>query len=198
MNLLLIAEACLKLGIPVAVLSWLMFSWLHSEGKLNIAANRKDLASDLKQMKKTHKDEKVAQAKRRKKAKPSLKERLQKLNFMQANESQGDQASDSANMIFDRWMWFGSGFYGLAALWTFIIVEVQDMLRFVFAFPGFAEIFKNGVIQAIIDLVMNQLMNILSAFIWFTYWSDGSLITWVLVAYLGYLAGLQVAKYQRK
>lgn len=198
MNLLLIAEACLKLGIPVAVLSWVMFSWLHSEGKLDIAANRKDLASDLKKIKKTYKHDKAEQAKQRKKVKPSLKEKLQNFNFMRANESQTDQANDSANMIFDRWMWFGSGFYGLAALWTFIIVEVQDMFRFVFAFPGFAEIFKHGVVQAIIDLVLNQLMNIFSAFVWFNYWSDASLLTWVLVAYVGYLAGLQVAKYQRK
>ena len=198
MNLLLIAEASLKLGIPLGVLSWVMFSWLHSEGKLDIAANRKTIESNLKQMKKTHKSEKVAQAKQGKLKKTSLKEKLQKLNFMHANNSPQDQTSDSANMIFDRWMWFGSGFYGLAALWTFVIVEIQDMLRFITTFPGFAEIFKDGVVHVIVDLIVNQIMNIVSAFIWFTYWSDGSMITWVVVAYLGYLAGLKVAKYQRK
>jgi len=40
---------------------------------------------------------------------------------------------------------------------------------------------------------MNQLSNLISAFMWFSYW-DGSMLIWVLVAYAGYIAGIEAAR----
>jgi hypothetical protein len=40
---------------------------------------------------------------------------------------------------------------------------------------------------------MNQLSNLINAFVWFSYW-DGSMLIWVLVAYAGYLAGIEAAR----
>ncbi|MFT6045345.1 MAG: hypothetical protein ACI9WC_001045 [Arenicella sp.] len=160
MDLLLILSATLKLGLPVLMLSWLLFSWLYREGKLERKADRKETAGSLKEMK-----------------------------IESKAKGQGGQ-----NYLYDKWMWFGSGFYGLAALWTFMVIELLDFAKFVFNFPGFASLFAEGIINTLVTVLVNQLGNILSAFIWFNYWSDGSPITWFLIAYLSYLGGIELAK----
>ena len=189
-----ILEASIKLGIPMAVLSGLLFHWLHSEGKLDIGADRKTIASNLKQMKKSQKDERrtAAKAPKKKTEHASFKARLAHI-FQFDNPVQND-ASDNANFLFDRWMWFGSGFYGLAALWTLVVLETLDVFRFIFAFPGFNAIFENGIIGAIVDFALNQIGNFVSAFLWFTYWGNDSVVVWILVAYLGYFVGTAIAK----
>jgi hypothetical protein len=156
----LILEAVFKLGVPILVLSWLLFSWLYREGKLQIKADRKAIAGSLKEMKKVSKQKDV-----------------------------GGQ-----NYIYDKWMWFGSGFYGLAGLWTFLVMELVDILNLIFNFPGFASLLADGFIKVIVRGLLNQLENIVSAFVWFNYWSEGSPVIWLVVAYFGYLGGIELAK----
>lgn len=160
MQALLILEAVFKLGVPIVVLSWLLFSWLYREGKLEIKADRKATAGSLKEMKKASKQKGV-----------------------------GGQ-----NYIYDKWMWFGSGFYGLAALWTFLVMELADIFNLFFNFPGFASLLEGGLVNVIIRVLLYQLQNILSAFLWFNYWSEGSPFIWLVVAYFGYLGGIELAK----
>lgn len=161
MDSLKILEAVFKLGVPILVLSWLLFSWLYREGKLEIKADRKSTAGSLKEMKKASKEKGV-----------------------------GGQ-----NYIYDKWMWFGSGFYGLAALWTFLVIELVDIVSFVFNFPGFASLLVDGFVKMIIGVFLNQLANIISAFVWFNYWSENSSpLIWFIVAYLAYLGGIELAK----
>ena len=90
-------------------------------------------------------------------------------------------------------MYFGRGFYGLAALWTLVVIEVSELIGFVFNFSGLDALFGDGLIAFLFNLAMNQLSNLINAFVWFSYW-DGSMLIWVLVAYAGYLAGIEAAR----
>ena len=161
MGILDIIEAAIKLGIPMVVLSWLIFSWLYRDGKLDRQAGRKDIAANVKQMKTSFKS----------------------------------KDKQKTNYVYDKWMWFGSGFYGLAALWTFIIVEISQFFSFLFNFPGFESLFGEGLFNFLVALALGQLGNIINAFIWFVYWSDdGSILVYFLVAYMGYWCGVELAK----
>ena len=115
--------------------------------------------------------------------------RLKKLKKSAAFEGQPDTIN-----VFNKWMWFGSGFYGLAALWTFVIIEVLQFLQFVFNFPGFAVLFEDGLIGFVIEFLLNQLGNVIQAFLWFGYWPSDSVIIWVLTAFVGYWAGVEMAR----
>lgn len=153
-------EALVKLGLPMAVLSWLIFSWLYSSGEIDRDADRKALGVRLKAMKKGFKA----------------------------------QTNDGVGMIYNKWRLFGSGFYGLAALWTFLVVEVLDLLRFLMSFPGPGELFQDGVISFFVALFLNQMGNGLTALLWFNWWPANSVLVWVIVAYGGYWLGLEVAR----
>lgn len=102
--------------------------------------------------------------------------------------------SKNSNYVYDKWMWFGSGFYGLAGLWTFAVIEISQFFGFIFNFPGFAELFADGIIDFIVTLLINQFGNVLSAFLWFGYWPADSILIWILIAYLGYWVGVEMAR----
>lgn len=103
----------------------------------------------------------------------------------------------SRDFLRRRWMKFGGGFYGAAALWTFAIIEFTDLTGLIVDFPGIATLFADGVFSFFVDVFVNQIQNFVSALVWFTWWSDeeDSLLTWVLVAYAGYLVGLNAARF---
>ncbi len=153
-------EASIKLGLPMVVISWLMFSWLYSSGEIDREADNKAVKLRLKKMKTSFKK----------------------------------KETQSSNYIYNKWMWFGSGFYGLAALWTFSVIEVSDFLSFIFRFPGFAVLFEDGIIGFVISVALGQLGNMITAFIWFSYWPADSILLWILVAYLGYWGGVELAR----
>jgi len=96
--------------------------------------------------------------------------------------------------VYDKWMWFGSGFYGLAGLWTFAAIEISQFFGFIFNFPDFSVLFGDGLIAFLIELGLNQLGNVIQAFVWFSYWPSDSMLIWILVAYLGYWAGVELAR----
>lgn len=163
MNALDLLQAMIMLGLPLAALSWFMFSWLFSSGEIDREDNHKTISTRLKKLKK-------------------LKKSIEK------------QEKQNTHYVYDKWMAFGSGFYGLAGLWTFAVIEISQFFSFIFNFPGFAQLFEDGIIGFIISLLLNQLGNFISACIWFTYWPADSILIWILVAYLGYWVGVEMAR----
>lgn len=155
MDFLLLLEAIIKLGIPMVILSWIIFTWLYGGGDLDRNAGRKSIEAQVKKIKKH---------------------------------------GGNSNYMMEKWMWFGSGFYGLAGLWTFAVIEIGDLLRVIFNPSSIPESFDHGFVTAAVELVLNQLGNLITAFLWFSYWADNGIITWLLVAYVGCWIGVELAR----
>lgn len=98
------------------------------------------------------------------------------------------------NLIYDKWMWFGSGFYGLAGLWTLLVIEVREFIGFLFNLSALRSWAADGFIDALIDFFLAQLGNVIQAFVWFNYWPADSIVIWVLVAYAGYWLGVEIGR----
>ena len=103
-------------------------------------------------------------------------------------------ATENPHFIFGKWMKFGGGFYGLAGLWTFAVIEILDFFRFVFYFPGIAQLLEDVIISFVVSFLINQFGNVISAFLWFSYWPAESILLWILIAYLGYWTGVELAR----
>ncbi|PCH60845.1 MAG: hypothetical protein COC19_05400 [SAR86 cluster bacterium] len=119
-----------------------------------------------------------------------------RVNLKKLKQVYKEDKSANKDYIFRRWMSFGGGFYGVAGMWTFAKIEVLELLSFIFLFPGFAKLFENGVIRLIVDLAINQFANFIAALLWFSHWprDSESTLVWVLIAYLGYLLGMHLAR----
>lgn len=103
-------------------------------------------------------------------------------------------ARSKAEFVYDKWMWFGSGFYGLAGVWTFAVIEIRQFFGFLLDYRSWAQLFDDGLVGLLIDFLLNQLMNMLQGLLWFSYWPAESILLWVLVAYLGYWVGIELAR----
>ena len=53
MDFLLLLEAITKLGIPMVILSWIIFTWLYGGGDLDRNAGRKSIEAQVKKIKKS-------------------------------------------------------------------------------------------------------------------------------------------------
>ena len=115
-------------------------------------------------------------------------------NLKEMKKSKEQPETDELGFLYKRWMRFGGGFYGLAALWTLVVSEMLDVYRFMVNFPGFTKLLEDGVIKLAVAFLINQIGNLVTAFVWFNYWSKSSVLLWVLVAYAGYWTGIQLAK----
>ena len=156
--------ACALLGLPMVAASWFLFSWLFGSGSADREMDRKTLHASLKKVKKK----------------------------LSADES--GSPDRRARFIYDKWMWFGSGFYGLAGLWTFVVIEIFQFLGFLFDARSWSALLDNGLVSFLIDFALNQLGNMLQGLLWFSYWPADSMLLWVLVAYLGYWLGVELAR----
>lgn len=163
MNLPDFMLALVLMGLPLACMSWFMFSWLYLRGDLDRDADPKALGKSLK----------------------SLKKKRNK-----TDDRYG------AGFLLEKWGWFGGGFYGLAGLWTFAVTEAVDIWQFVWGFDV-AALIERGPIGLLIDFLLNQLLNLLTALLWFTWWPADSMLVWILVAYLAYWGGIELARRQR-
>ena len=162
MGIVTILDASIKLGIPLAAMSWFIFHWLYSSGEIDREADRRVIKTKLKKMKKAFKN----------------------------------KESENKNFIYDKWTMFGSGFYGLAGLWTFTIIEIGDFFSFIWNFPGISVLIEDGLLDFIIGVLVNQLGNFVTALLWFGYWpgDEQSTLIWILIAYLGYWVGVEAAR----
>ena len=118
-----------------------------------------------------------------------------KESFRQAKKDWKENKKQSTDFLEQRWLRFGGGFYGITALVTFLLIETREIAGFIFNFPGFAELFKDGVVSLLVDIFVGQIQNFVSAMVWFTYWADTRQLMWVwaVVAYAAYWLGLSVA-----
>ncbi len=158
-NLLDLLLAVLLLGMPLVVLSWLLFSFLFESGEIGRDADHKLISERVKQLKKS--------------TEKSLKK---------------------SNVLYKKWMWFGSGFYGLAGLYTLAIIEIRELIGFLFNLPQLSSMLADGLVEALLQFLINQLGNIIQAFLWWNYWPADSVLVWLVVAYLGYWLGVELAR----
>ncbi|MEX0738961.1 MAG: hypothetical protein WD071_06445 [Pseudohongiella sp.] len=154
--------ALIQLGVPMAVISWLMFNWLYGAGQLPREAGHKAIREHLTFLRKRHKTHK----------------------------------SKNGNYLYKQWLFFGGGFYGLAVLWTLLVIEVGELVGLIANFD-LAAWFADGVLSLVLNVIVSQFGNIITALLWFAYWPEdggGAIVAWVITAYGGYLFGIHFAR----
>lgn len=109
-------------------------------------------------------------------------------------EKESKQPAES--VLHAKWMRFGGGFYGVAALWTLLAIEASGAAGVIAHPSSLEDMFRGGIGGFITHWVTNQVGTLVQAALWFTWWpgKGNSPVVWVIVAYAGYLAGLHLAR----
>lgn len=120
----------------------------------------------------------------------AIKARVKKLRTLPSlNGNRGKR------YLYDKWVWFGSGFYGLAGIWTLIVIELGELAGFLGNLDSFSGLGETSIVSFVINFFIDQLGNLLQAFLWWGYWPADSILVWLGVAYLGYWIGVELARH---
>ena len=119
-----------------------------------------------------------------------------RLKEIKKDEKESKETSDS--VLHTKWMKFGGGFYGVAAAWTLIYIEASGIIGVILHPSIIADTFHKGLVNFITQQISSQISTLIDAAIWFTWWPDRGHgpLAWFVVAYAGYIAGLNLARYE--
>ena len=111
--------------------------------------------------------------------------------------SQKDRKTrEKVDPVTHQWLRFGGGFYGLVALYTWLLIEWDDLASF---FTGIWRLVFRLDLGAVIGLAVNlfieSIMNFVVAIAWPAYWLAEYRQPWLLLlaAYGGYWLGIEAA-----
>jgi hypothetical protein len=173
-------RALLNMGLPVGFFSFGLVWWAISRGYLNGDGGVTGIGKEIKALsderKKTNKERK--KIKKGKAPDRSLEER-------------------KFDPVQEKWMKFGGGFYGVVAFYTYVVIEWNEIVDFVSGFGGFIAMFGRISVAALIELMVNSIVNFIAAIAWPFYWVSNAqsefFWVWFMVAYAGYWAGIRLA-----
>ena len=98
-----------------------------------------------------------------------------------------------------KWLKFGGGFYGIVAMYTYMLVEWNEIVSFISGFGGFGAFIRNLGIDVIIRMFIEGLKNFITAVSWPIYWMgefDSDYIwLWLVISYAGYRLGMKLAQH---
>lgn len=157
----------LKVFLPVALTSYFLLGWLLYSGRMAPYADKKDFEAKLASLKKGHKE----------------------------NAKSKNKAQRETNYALNKWMSFGGGFYGTAALYSYAAIELAELVGFVIKMLNPANWTFDISISLIIGFFINSVMNFVAAILWFNYWHIGGGLFWInfITAYMGFALGARLA-----
>lgn len=163
--------ALLLVGVPIGVFTLALVWWALKGGYFKESQDTNALKREMKAMSRSGKE----------KNKDGVKEESRQLHPLQK-----------------KWAKFGGGFYGIVAFFTYIVVEVREIITTIINLGGFIDFIRQLNLNVIIQMSVQALMNFVSAMAWPAYWmkriDTGQVWIWFVMAYAGYWVGLNLAQ----
>ena len=167
-------KAAFIAGIPVALTSYLLAWWALKNNYFGTidGVGVKGLEQEVKRLTKARKKKK-------------------------GKDEPAEPNPPKMNPVHNKWLSFGGGFYGVVALLTYALVELNEVRDFISNLGGLTQWLSNISIDTIINFLIDSLKNFVIAISWPWYWmteiSSRQPWIWFLVAYGAYWAGTRFA-----
>ncbi len=102
------------------------------------------------------------------------------------------------NPLHSKWLKFGGGFYGIVAMYTYGLVEWNELRAFVSDLGGAASFIRNLNVGVLISIFIEGLKNFITAISWPLYWmsefGSNNIWIWMCIAYAAYWFGAKAAQ----
>jgi hypothetical protein len=172
-----IFRAIIMGALPVATFTILVLQWSIASGRMEPLDGKGNLRKQHRVAVKTHK-------------------RAKKIATHPSVDELPSMPSRTGDLLHNKVMFFGGGFYGTMAILTYLIVEIIEIWNFLENIFFSNNWFSGISFDLIISFIINSVMNMVAAFLWFQTLRDYVEIDngwiWLVVVYLGYLAGLKI------
>lgn len=112
---------------------------------------------------------------------------------------QWEENGERGNPVFQKWMTFGGGFYGMMSFITYIVIEGREIVSFFAEHSTIDALLEQLTFGNLIGLFYQSFLNLIPAFLWWAQWPDFIDMSngwiWLIVAYLGHEAGVYSASW---
>jgi len=180
-------RALWAMALPVGLFSFALVWWSMSRGHLKGEGGVRGLTREIKA---------ISTADKQRKKLKKQHDKASKRNLAELPEL--PQETRSRDPVYDKWMKFGGGFYGVVAFYTYLVVEWNEIVDFIAGFGGFWAMLQRISIGAAIEMLVNSIVNLVAAFVWPVYWLTHlpGRQPWLLLiaAYVGYWLGIRLAQ----
>jgi hypothetical protein len=192
MQIIIEAIKATALGaLPIACFTFLTVQWAIVSGRMPKFSDAKDLQAQYKKQRADIKEAKRLAKEKKKAGQPEIEQTQQENTSFFHKRKGGD-------LLYNKLLFFGGGFYGTMALFTYLIIEVVEIIKFLSKIIDVTHWHFTFSIQFLVDLFINSIMNIVAAFVWFQtlpeYVDVNNGFIWIAAAYLGYLGGVYFTK----
>jgi hypothetical protein len=187
--------AVMLAGLPLMALTLAVIWWALHRGRLK-GKSVGELQKSIEALAAQKKSDKKKQKARQKSAQAQRDETG--LEGLDEDWSDGGESREKLDPVLEKWFSFGGGFYGLVALYTWLVVEWNEVWDFLGDLPGIVFSFDPGaLITLVINFFIESLMNFITAIAWPVYWLGiaGNPWVWIAVAYGGYWLGIKAAQH---
>lgn len=171
--------AVVLVGVPICAFTLAIVWWGLHHGHFTEVNDRKGLARELKKLGKKKVEPENANSQN---------------NKPQNNKSQNSKP----DLIQKNWAKFGGGFYGVVAFFTYLVVEIREVLDAIMNIGGLWEFIKHLDLGVFIKLFIAAIMNFVTAMVWPLYWikriDTNQVWMFFVAAYGGYALGLKLAQ----
>ena len=165
--------ALLMVGVPIGVFTLVLVGWALRGGHFKESLDIKGLEREMKAMSRINKENKK-------------------------NRKNNETEDLKQHPLQRKWAKFGGGFYGIVAFFTYIVVEVREIIDLVVNHGGFIDFLRQLDIGVIVSIFIDALTNFITAMVWPVYWMDridtDQTWIWFVMAYAGYWVGLKLAQ----
>lgn len=175
-------RALVLAGLPVGLVSFFLFSWYLRRRQGGALASLREVTRELKREQKER----------------SRREKGQKRGVA-ATLAEGAHFSREGqlDLVHNKWLKFGGGFYGVVALLTYAVVELGELWQFLIGFESVWALVSQFGLNMLINLLVEALRNFIVAIAWPAYWlstihTDQAWL-WFAAAYAGYWGGARLA-----
>lgn len=169
--------AAMLVGVPVSLFTLALVWWALQGGHLKESSDANALMREMKA---------VSRSQKKKKPKKN------------ADGDDAEPEKPRLHPLQKKWAKFGGGFYGIVAFFTYIVVETREVIDTITHLGGFIDFLRHLGLDVIIQMLVQALMNFVTALAWPVYWMQRiethQVWVWFLMAYAGYWAGLRVAQ----
>jgi hypothetical protein len=173
-------RAMLSMGLPVGVFSFGLVWWAISRGYVSGEGGVDGIGKEIKALSDARK-----------------KNRKERKKIKKGKAPEREIVDQKFDPVQEKWMKFGGGFYGVVAFYTYILIEWNEIVDFIMGFGGFLAMLGRVSVGAVVELIINSIMNFVAAIAWPFYWISNSpgefFWIWFIVAYAGYWVGIKVA-----
>ena len=127
-----------------------------------------------------------------------LKALRKELGSMSKRHRDKKQETPKVNPVHNKWLKFGGGFYGTVALYTYGLIEFQEIRGMIASFGGIPPFLDALSIRLFINMLIEAMVNFIAAITWPVYWmrefGSSQMWIWFLIAYGAYWAGMRLAQ----